>query len=514
MTGLPASWTVCEIGDVLQPVEKTGKDEADRVIWYVDISSVDNESNRITAPKRMSLAAAPSRARQKIRSGDVLFSTVRPYLRNIAPVSRALDGEIASTGFAVLRAAKGIEPRYLFYKSISHDFVAALTGEQYGVSYPAVKEDQVKEQQLELPPTAEQCRIVERIEALFDEIDRAVESLRDAQRAVRLYRRSLLKAAFEGRLTADWRTENPDKLESSEVLLARIRKQRQNCYEAALCNWELAVGNWRNGGGKAKKPVKPKVPKPSSPNHSDLQLVSAKLPHGWAWSRLGCSSSGPEYGTSAKSSTEGDVPVVRMGNIQDGRIDWSDLVYTSDQEEIARYSLQAGDVLFNRTNSPDLVGKTGIYRGERPALFAGYLVRVNQINEIASGSYVAHFLNSPLALEHGQSVKTDGVNQSNINATKLQEYPFPLCSPAEQAEIVRILDAQLESVDALSSEIAANLARAEALRQSILKRAFSGQLVPQDPTDEPASILLQRIEAENPSGNRQELTHKRKARIA
>ena len=168
----------------------------------------------------------------------------------------------------------------------------------------------------------------------------------------------------------------------------------------------------------------------------------------------------------------------------------------------ARYSLQPGDVLFNRTNSPELVGKTAIYRGERPAVFAGYLVRVNQINEIASGPYVAHYLNSPRARKHGMSVKTDGVNQSNINGAKLQEYPFPFCSPAEQAEIARILDTRLEGAECLEAEIDASLARAEALRQSILKQAFSGRLVPQDPDDEPAGLLLQRIRAKNASQER------------
>lgn len=494
MTGLPPTWTLCEVADVLEPVEKTGKDDEDRAIWYIDISSIDNKSNRITTPKRMRLAEAPSRARQKIRSGDVLFSTVRPYLRNIAYVDQSFDGEVASTGFAVLRGTRGIEPGYLFYKSISHGFVSALTGEQYGVSYPAVKDDQVKAQPLELPPPNEQRRIVERIEALFDEIDRGVESLRAAKRAIGLYRQSLLNAAFAGRLTADWRAKNPDKLESPEVLLARIRAERESCYEAALGVWERDVAEWKERGEVGRKPAKPKAPKRCTPD-STGKLVLPELPHGWVWSQLGRSSSGPEYGTAAKSSTQGEVPVVRMGNIQNGRIDWSDLVYTSDQEEIARYSLQRGDVLFNRTNSPELVGKTAIYRGERPAVFAGYLVRVNQINQLASGPYVAHFLNSPLAREYGKSVKTDGVNQSNINGTKLQEYPFPFCSSSEQDEIVRILDTRLEAVDSLQAEIDANLTRADALRQSILKQAFSGRLVPQDPADEPAHTLLARIRA-------------------
>ena len=120
---------------------------------------------------------------------------------------------------------------------------------------------------------------------------------------------------------------------------------------------------------------------------------------------------------------------------------------------------------------------------------------MNQIGQVASGPYVAHFLNSPRAREHGKSVKTDGVNQSNINGTKLQEYPFPSCSPAEQAEVTRILDARLEAAEALDKEIDTSFARADALRQSILKKAFSGELVSQDPDDEPAHALLVRIRA-------------------
>lgn len=381
-------------------------------------------------------------------------------------------------------------------KYLSH-YLNAVRYENHvtGTTRPKLTKRALASIPVALPPLNEQCRIVQRIETLFDEIDQGAQSLCDAKRAIGLYRQSLLKSAFEGRLTADWRVANTNELEGPKALLERIQRRRQDCYKAALLNWERAIRKWREGGGKGKRPAKPKARMLYSFDRSSLHLELPELPHGWTWSRLGGSSMGPEYGTAAKSSTSGAVPVVRMGNIQNGRIDWADLVYTTDSEEIARYSLKPGDVLFNRTNSPELVGKTGIYRGERPALFAGYLVRVNQINEIASGPYVAHFLNSPLAREHGKSVKTDGVNQSNINGTKLQEYPLPLCSVAEQAELVRILDAHLEAAEALDEEIDANLARAEALRQSILHRAFSGELVPQDPDDEPAQALLARIRA-------------------
>lgn len=385
-----------------------------------------------------------------------------------------------------------IDRKFLYFAL--KNLVAELYAKAHGSGMVHVTKKRFEETPLRLPPFNEQRRIVERIEALFDEIDRGVESLHDAKRALELYRQSLLKSAFEGHLTVQWRAKNPDKLEAPGVLLARVTEQRHRAYRLALRRWERAHRHWIEKGRLGKRPTKPKAPKRY--HRGRVRLALPDLPHGWAWSRLGCSSAGPEYGTAAKSNTQGDVPVVRMGNIRNGRIDWRDLAFTSDKEEIARYSLQPGDVLFNRTNSPELVGKTAIYRGERPALFAGYLVRVNQINAVASGPYVAHFLTSPRAREYGKSVKTDGVNQSNINATKLQQYPFPLCSTAEQTEIVRILDARMEAAESLGAEIDASLTRADALRQSILQRAFSGQLVPQDPTDEPASALLARLRSE------------------
>jgi type I restriction enzyme S subunit len=205
---------------------------------------------------------------------------------------------------------------------------------------------------------------------------------------------------------------------------------------------------------------------------------------------------GVEYGTAAKSSESGSVPVLRMGNIQNAKFDWCDLVYTSDAEEIRKYSLRDGDVLFNRTNSPELVGKTAIYRGERPALFAGYLIRVNQSPRIVDSQYLNLFLNSHIARQYGNRVKTDGVNQSNINGEKLSNYPFPYCSLAEQREVVNLLEEKLSIVDQLEEDITLETQKAASLRQSILRKAFSGKLVAQDPNDEPASILLERIKAE------------------
>ena len=501
MTALPRGWTSARLSEIcaVNPrVDKTTFDPAS-VVSFVSMPAVEAGTGRVDISETR-IFETVRKGYTSFREGDILFAKITPCMENgkmaIVPDLPSNYG-FGSTEFHVLRPENGIDRRFIYHAVSNRAFRFHAEHNMTGaVGQKRVPAPVLGEHEIGLPPTNEQRRIVERIEALFDEIDRGVENLRVAKNTIELYRQSLLKSAFEGRLTAEWRAQNPDKLEGPDAILVRIREERAARYQATLQEWKQAVSEWRKGGGKGRKPTKPKQPKRYSLDRSDLQLAFPELPHGWAWSLLGRCSMAPEYGTAAKSSPEGEVPVVRMGNIQNGRINWSNLVYTSDKEEIAQYSLQPGDVLFNRTNSPELVGKTAIYRGERPALFAGYLVRVNQIAQVASGPYVAYFLNSPRAREHGRSVKTDGVNQSNINGTKLQEYPFPICSTAEQAEIVRILDARLEAAETLGAEVDASLTRAEALRQSILKKAFAGELVPQNPADEPASSLLARVQAE------------------
>ena len=494
---IPPSWewtNVKKLGGIVSggtPSTKNSEYWGGKVIWFAPSDLTGYKSKFIArGAKTLTDKGLAKSSARVMPAGSVMFSSRAP----IGYVAINSEPSATNQGFKSIVPHPELFNEYIYYylkvaKSIAETRATGTTFKELsGSAFGALP--------IPIAPATEQRRIVERVEALFEEIDRGVESLRTAKNSITLYRQSLLKSAFEGRLTADWRAQNPGKLESPDALLARIREERERRYRDALDDWERTVAEWRKDGAKGRRPAKPKQPKQYSLDHIRLQLTFPELPHGWAWSRLGCCSTGPEYGTAAKSSTQGEVPVVRMGNIQNGVIDWSNLVYTSEKEEIAQYSLVRGDILFNRTNSPELVGKTAIYRGERPAVFAGYLVRVNQIDEIASGPYVAYFLNSPRAREHGKSVKTDGVNQSNINGTKLQEYPFPICSTAEQVEIVRILDTCLEAAEVLNMDIDANLARADALRQSILKRAFAGQLLPQDPEDEPAAVLLARIQSE------------------
>ena len=123
-----------------------------------------------------------------------------------------------------------------------------------------------------------------------------------------------------------------------------------------------------------------------------------------------------------------------------------------------------------------------------------------------------YYLNSLIAKKHGATVKTDGVNQSNINGEKLINYPFPYCSLPEQQQIVAEIESRLSVCDKLEETITQSLLQAEALRQSILKQAFAGKLVPQDPSDEPADKLLARIRAERAANPDKIKSSKRKVK--
>jgi len=195
----------------------------------------------------------------------------------------------------------------------------------------------------------------------------------------------------------------------------------------------------------------------------------------WQQVKLKDVGKGFNYGSSTKSQPEGKIPVLRMGNLQSGKLDWEKLVFTSDDAEIEKYKLHPGDVLFNRTNSPELVGKTSIYRGEREAIFAGYLIKVQGTDRLNT-EYLNIQLNSPHARDYCWAVKTDGVSQSNINAKKLQAYEFEIPSIEEQIEIIRVVTELFSSADLVEKQYKAAKLRVDKMTHSILARAFSGKL--------------------------------------
>lgn len=200
-----------------------------------------------------------------------------------------------------------------------------------------------------------------------------------------------------------------------------------------------------------------------------------------------------KYGTAKKSKESGKVAVIRMGNLQQGEIDWTDLVYSDDDDDIVKYNLVPGDVLFNRTNSAALVGKTSIYRGEQSAIYAGYLIKLDYDRSRILGDYLNYQLNTLEAKEYCNSVKTDGVNQSNINAKKIGAFKLNVAKIEEQREIVRLIDNFMANERHSKELVDTVLKQIESIKRSILSKAFHGELGTNNPEDECAKELIKRI---------------------
>jgi type I restriction enzyme S subunit len=474
----PEGWALVRISDVTERVPNARpEDWPDRTFNYVDISSIDNSTFTITELKQFKGKDAPSRARRPVQPNDVLFSNVRTYLRNVALVQEDLKADLCSTGFTVLRPNPAIMPRYLLRYVISRDFIDRVTPQQTGTHYPATSDRVVLGERIALPPMAEQQRIVARLEEFVSKVDASRQQLEKTRAVLTRLRQAVLAAACSGRLTPDWRDTNPPN-QSIDVVLETIEKGRRDAVRTTAQRQRV-----EQVFSRAEETDFPQLPK------------------GWRYVSLAKLCTSFDYGTAAKSAVAGRVPVLRMGNIQNSEIDWTDLVYTSDREEIAAYSLQPKTVLFNRTNSPELVGKTGIYRGERPAVFAGYLIRVNPVAEL-DPEYLNYCLNTSYARAFCARVKTDGVSQSNINAQRLGTFEVPFCLLEEQREIVRRVKELFVRTNQINRRLTAARACVDDLTPSFFAKAFGGELVPteaelarrEDRTYEPASVLVARIQ--------------------
>ena len=217
-----------------------------------------------------------------------------------------------------------------------------------------------------------------------------------------------------------------------------------------------------------------------------------EVPKSWVWCRLDDIVCELKYGTSEKSSSVGKIAVLRMGNITNvGTIDYSNLVYSSNDEDIEQYSLEKNDLLFNRTNSSEWVGKTAIYKEEQPAIYAGYLIRIKPL--LISPDYLNTVMNSGYYRDWCYDVKTDAVNQSNINAQKLSQLMIPIPPLKEQERIVAEMDKWISLIDIVKNGKGDLLTVIKQAKSKILDLAIHGKLVPQDPNDEPPIELLKRI---------------------
>jgi len=431
---LPEGWawaTVDDLGDYLNGMAFKPED------WTPSGMPIIRIQNLTDASKPLNRTERAFDERYRVVAGDLLVSW-----------SATLDAFIWQRGDAILNQhifkvtpSGAVDARFLYYAL--KEAIAELAGSEHlhGSTMKHINRGPFLAHALPLPPVAEQRRIVAKLDQVMARTARARVELARIPALIAQHKRAILEAAFDGELTAEWRS---------------------------------ALG----------------LPAPSQHALADVAV-------------------GFSYGTSARSSDAGTVPVLRMGNIQDGKLEWTDLVFTSDQAEIAKYRLMPGDVLFNRTNSPELVGKAAVYKGEREAIYAGYLIRISCGPNLDS-DYLNYCLGSPTGREYCWRVKSDGVSQSNINAKKLGAFVLRVPTMEEQREIVRRIESAFAWLDKVAHEHAQATRLLDHLDQALLAKAFRGELVPQDPADEPAATLLARIRAEREAVT--PVARKRKAR--
>jgi type I restriction enzyme S subunit len=429
---------------------------------------------------------------------DVLFAKITPCMENgkMAVVPKLInDIGFGSTEFHVIRARTGLSPKYIYYyvssKAFRIDAEHSMTG---AVGQKRVPINFLSNYKIPTPPLNEQHRIVAKIEELFSELDNGIAALKTAREQLKVYRQAVLKHAFEGKLTAQWRKENADKLETPEQLLARIQQERETRYQQQLTDWQQAVKEWEANGKKGKKPGKPNKISRAQLLSMDEQDLLAALPQGWCWLKVGQLCDVVRGGSPRPAGDsryyDGDIPFLKVADLTR-----TDGLYVNR----FTYTIKPAGLLKTRLICPDtlIISNSGATLG---------VPKICTINATFNDGIAAFIGLAPEELKYHYffwSSKTadlrsinQGAAQPNLNTDLIKDVVIPVCHPEEMMIVATAIEEILSIQDRILSDIDTQLLKAETLRQSILKKAFSGQLVPQDPNDEPASVLLARIQAE------------------
>ena len=478
---LPAGWVTTTLGEICDKPEYgwTTKAITDKsglkLLRTTDISKGPIDWSAVPFCEQ----EPPSPRKFLLSDGDIVIS--RAGSVGLSALISNCPNAVFASYLIRFRTKSDLEKKYLHYYLSSPSYWEQILQESAGIALQNVNAKKLSGITIPLSPLAEQRRIVAEIETQFTRLDASVTVLRRAQANLKRYRASVLKAACEGRLVPTeaelTRSEGRD-YEPAAVLLERILAERR-------ARWE------------SREKRRGKYKKPSALDTSALP----ELPEGWAWAVIEQLLARSEYGTSVKCSYEATgLPVLRIPNIVAGEIDLTDIKYATQPVKIdSETSLAKGDVLMCRTNgSVRLVGKTAMVHSDLEPYhgFASYLLRFRLMETEFIPKWFHIYSTSQLGRAFIEQNAASSAGQNNVSLSLIHTMPIPLPPLAEQRRIVAEVERRLSVVQQTEATVEASLARAERLRQSILKQAFSGKLVPQDPDDDPASALLERIRAE------------------
>lgn len=497
---LPLGWIEAALPEVAEVNPSNPKllPADDVPVSFIPMSAVDTLSGRLD-PSDVRPWSQVKKGYTRFQDGDVLLAKITPCMENgKAAVARGLSRGVGagSTEFHVLRPTDALRAELLLHYVLQEEFRrsarAHMTGTAGQLRVPSRFLD---EKTLPLPPLPEQHRIVSALESYFTRLDAAVETLQRVQRNLKRYRASVLKAAIEGRLVpteAELARAEGRSYEPASVLLTRILAERRRRWEEA----ELAK---MTAKGKAPKDDKwkAKYVEPVAPDTSELP----ELPEGWCWATLDLLAAVKGGITKGQKPRSGEnyreVPYLRVANVQRGFLDLQQMkTIQAPDAVIDELRLERGDVLFNEGGDRDKLGRGWIWKGEiAECIHQNHVFRARMHTDDMQPELLSWYGNTAgqqYFFEEGKHT----TNLASINLTKLRALPVPVPPRAEQARIRAAVERQISVVDDALGSISLEVTRLARLRQSILKWAFEGRLVDQDPTDEPASVLLERIRAE------------------
>lgn len=500
-TDLPSSWSFVSlsVAATINPSREKIDASATQLAHFVPMASVQPEFGGIDVSVTRPFSEV-IKGYTAFKQGDVLFAKITPCMENgkIAVVP-ALEHHLGfgSTEFHVLRATEIALPIWVAYflsqTVVRREAQRSMTGSAGQLRVPATW---LREQRIPIPSIAEQRRIVAKIEEMFSDLDAGVTALERAKANLKRYRAAVLKAAVEGKLTEAWRAEHPH-TEPASKLLDRILAERRR-------KWEVdQLAKYAAAGKEPPKNWKEKYVEPTPPDTAGLP----ELPDGWCWAsmeQLLCYLRNGFF-QSPSGATSG-LPILRINAVRPMHVDLSETRFLDQTPaSVTDYFIENGDLLFTRYNgSVDLLGVAGMVRGcgER-ILHPDKLIRVKLILGEPMPAFVEVAANVGASRKHMAGRARTTAGQTGISGPDVREMPIPLPPLAEQRRIVEEVAERLSQIDATDTAINHSLVRAARLRQSILKQAFKGKLVPQDPTDEPASVLRERLRGsrETPEGD-------------
>ena len=390
-------------------------------------------------------------------------------------VGKGIKGALGST--LVRISLPNINNLYAYYFLLSK--YKEINTRAKGSGTPHVDPDLLWNYAFPIPLNLEtQQAIVNKIESLFDEIDEGIGRLKTAAQQIQQYRQSLLKNAFNGELTKEWRSKHADTLPSENELLAQIQTTREQHHAQQLADWQTAVSQWEQNGKEGKKPIKP-----SSLSSVNILSKDSELPENWLLTEAESICDFITKGTTPPKNElfmkSGEVPFLKVYNLtKNGKLDFTiEPTFVSKETHnnfLNRSKVYPNDILMNIVGPP--LGKVSLVPDDYPEWNINQAIVIYRSIFVHS-KFLANYLLAEKTIKLMSSQAKTTAGQHNLTLEICRNLPIPVCSLAEQTQIVAILESKLTACDQLADEIAKQLKQAELLKQAVLKAAFSGSLL-------------------------------------